>query len=62
MKTARIENNVVVEILVPVGNFQIEQCFHADILAQCETVLSDVQIGWVKQEDGSFVAPIETTA
>jgi hypothetical protein len=60
MKTARIENNVVVEILVPVGNFQIEQCFHADVLAQCESVEDDVQTGWVKQEDGSFVAPTVT--
>jgi len=60
MKTARIENGVVVEILVPVGNFQIEQCFHADILAQCEKVEDNVQAGWVKQEDGSFVAPTVT--
>jgi hypothetical protein len=45
MKTARIENNVVVEILVPIVGFQIEQCFHADILAQCVSVAEDVMVG-----------------
>jgi hypothetical protein len=60
MKTARIQNNVIVEILVPVAGFQIEQCFHVDVLAQCQTVEDNVQIGWIKQEDGSFVAPTVT--
>ena len=62
MKTARIQNNVVVEFLVPVAGFQLADCFHADVIAQCEEVEDDVQAGWVKQEDGSFAAltpPVE---
>jgi len=57
MKTARIQNNVVAEILVPVAGFTIDQCFHPSILAQCQTVEDEVQVNWVKQEDGSFAAP-----
>lgn len=59
MKTARIQNNVVAEILVPVEGFTIDQCFHPSILAQCEQVEDEVQANWVKQEDGSFAAPVE---
>lgn len=57
MKTARIQNNVVAEILVPVDGFTIDQCFHPSIIATCEQVEDEVQANWVKQEDGSFVAP-----
>jgi len=57
MKTARIQNNVVVEFLVPVEGFTLDQCFHSSILAQCQEVEDDVQTGWVRQEDGSFAAP-----
>lgn len=60
MKTARIQNNVVAEILVPVEGFTIDQCFHEGILAQCQQLEDEVQVGWVKQEDGSFAAPSET--
>lgn len=59
MKTARIQNNVVAEILVPVEGFTIDQCFHPSIIATCEQIEDDVQLGWVKQEDGSFAAPVE---
>ena len=59
MKTARIQNNVVVEILVPVEGFTIDQCFHPSVLAQCEEVADEVQVNWIKQEDGSFAAPPE---
>jgi hypothetical protein len=59
MKTARIQNNKVVEILVPVAGFTIDQCFHPEILAACEQIEDDVQPTWVKQEDGSFAAPVE---
>jgi hypothetical protein len=57
MAYARIVENVVVEIVTPVPGFAISQCFHPDIVAQIETVADDVQVGWVKQEDGSFAAP-----
>lgn len=62
MKTARIQNNIVVEILVPVAGFTIDQCFHPDILAVCEQVEDEVQVNWIKQEDGSFAAPEEPSA
>ena len=62
MKTARIQNNKVVEILVPIAGFTIDQCFHPDILATCEQVEDDVQVNWVRQEDGSFAAPPEPSA
>ena len=57
MKTARIQNNVVAEILVPISGFTLDQCFHPTILAACEQVEDDVQPTWIKQEDGSFAAP-----
>jgi hypothetical protein len=59
MKTARIVNGVVAEILTPVEGFTLDQCFHPTILAACEQVEDEVQVGWVKQEDGSFAAPPE---
>lgn len=60
MKTARIQNNTVVEIIAPIAGFRIEDCFHPEILAACEQVEDEVQPTWVKQEDGSFAAPSET--
>jgi hypothetical protein len=65
MKTARIQNNAVAEILVLVEGFTLDQCFHPNILAQCQEVEDSVQAGWVRQEDGSFAepaAPEETPA
>lgn len=55
---ARIVNDTVVEILTPVNGHSIEQCFHPDILAQCIDVTDGIQVGWVRQEDGSFAAPV----
>lgn len=60
MKTARILNNTVSEILVPVEGFDIKDCFHPSILAACEDVEDEVQTGWVRQQDGSFAAPAES--
>lgn len=42
---ARIVNGVVAEILVPIANFSIEDCFHPDILAQCVDVTDGMQVG-----------------
>ena len=64
MKTARIQNNAVIEFLSPVAGFQLADCFHASIIAQCEEVEDTVALGWVKQTDGGFSAPtppVETT-
>lgn len=49
---ARIEDNVVVEILTPVAGFSIEDCFHPDILAGCIAVADEVQVDWIVTEDG----------
>ena len=59
MKTARIQNNTVAEILAPVEGFTLDQCFHPSIINQCQEVEDEVQAGWIKQEDGSFAAPPE---
>lgn len=55
---ARIVNDTVVEILTAIPGYAIEDCFHSSILAQCEDVSDEVQVGWVKQEDGTFAAPV----
>ena len=55
---ARIVNDTVVEILVAVDGHAIEDCFHPDILAQCVNATEGMQVGWVKQEDGTFAAPV----
>lgn len=56
---ARIHNNTIVEILIPVGGFAIENCFHPLLLAECIPVPDGANVGWVKQEDGSWVAPTQ---
>jgi hypothetical protein len=58
MKTVRVHNNVVIEILEPVSGFSLEQCFHPSIFDTCSTVEDDVQVGWTRQEDGSWTAPV----
>jgi hypothetical protein len=60
MAYARIQNNTVAEILQPVPGFTIDQCFHPSIVAMCEYVVDSVQIGWVRQEDGTFADPAAT--
>jgi hypothetical protein len=57
MAYARIQNDTVVEILQQVPGFTVQQCFHPNILAMCEVVDDNAQVGWVRQEDGSFAAP-----
>lgn len=54
---ARIHNDVVIEILTPVSGFTVEECFHRDLLDACAQVDSDVQVGWLRQEDGTFTPP-----
>lgn len=55
---ARLNGNKVIEILTPISGFAIEDCFHPLILVNCCDVADDVQVGWVRQEDGSFAAPV----
>jgi hypothetical protein len=51
---SRLVNNVIVEILQPVAGFKIEDCFHSDLLAKCIDAPDEAQVGWIKQEDGSY--------
>jgi len=53
---AKINGNVVVEVLKPIDGFDITDCFHPDVLSGCVAVGDDVQQGWVLTEAG-FVDP-----
>jgi hypothetical protein len=55
---ARIHNNTVVEICVPIEGFTIEQCFHPTLVDQMVPCGLDVQMGWA-YADGVFTAPPE---
>lgn len=51
---ARVENNVVVEIIRSIPGFTIEQCFHPDVIAASVAAPIDVEIGWVFGDDGTI--------
>lgn len=53
---ARIHDNIVIEICVPIEGFTIEQCYHPDLLDKMVYCGSDVQQGWI-YENGVFTAP-----
>jgi hypothetical protein len=53
---ARIVDGKIAEILVPVANFSIEECFHSSVLAQCADVSEDAQVG------DDYVAPVASVA
>lgn len=58
MRYARIQNNVVVEICVPIEGFTIDQCFHPSLVDQMVFCESEVQQGWTyNAETGEFTAP-----
>lgn len=58
MRYGRIVNNVVAEIVTPIDGFDIADCFAPAIVATLYSVADDVQAGWIKQDDGSFAAPV----
>lgn len=58
MRYGRIVDNAVAEIVTPIDGFDIADCFAPAIVATLCPVADDVQAGWVKQEDGSFAAPV----
>lgn len=62
MKTARIQGNVVAEFLLPVPGHTLAECFHPGVLEQCAEVEDTVELGWVRQDDGTFAAPSAPTA
>jgi len=41
---ARIFDGKIVELLIPVAGFSVEECFHSSILAQCVDVADDAQV------------------
>lgn len=53
---ARMNGNVVAEVLKPIDGFDIADCFHPDVLVGCVSCDDDVQPGWIVTEDG-FAAP-----
>ena len=60
MKYARISSqNTVIEVFTPPTGVSIEECFTPEIVAQFESVPEEVKPNWIKQEDGTFVAPPE---
>lgn len=54
MKTARIVEGKIAEILNPIPGFTLSECFHPDILSQCKQVADEAQVG------DDYVAPVET--
>jgi len=60
MKYARFSiGNTVIEVFIPPTGFSIEECFTPEIVAQFEPVPDNVEQNWIRQEDGTFVAPPE---
>jgi len=57
MRYGRIVDNAVLEIVTPIEGFMIEDCFVPEIVATLTLISDDVQIGWIKQDDDSFVDP-----
>ena len=58
MRYGRIVDNAVAEIVTPIDGFDIADCFAPAIVATLCLIADDVQVGWVKQEDDSFAAPV----
>lgn len=48
MRYARFVDNVAVELLTLPEGFNIQQCFHPDIVYQFEAVSDDVTVGYEK--------------
>jgi hypothetical protein len=59
MKYARVSDSIVQEVFTPLEGFTIDECFTAEIVAQFEPCPAEVQGSWLKQPDGTFVAPPE---
>lgn len=57
MKYVRVVYSVVQEVFTPPGGFEIEDCFHPDVVSQFEIAADGVDIGFIKHQDGSFTAP-----
>lgn len=55
---ARMENDIITEVLTPIDGFKVEQCFHKDLIAMCVEVPDHVKVGW-SLVDGEWQAPVE---
>lgn len=53
---ARIIDGKIGEILVPIQGFELEDCFHPQLIAMCVDVADDAQVG----DDYVPLAPVET--
>jgi len=58
MRYGRIIDNSVVEIITLMEGFAIEDCFVPAIVDTLYPIADDVQNGWVRQEDGRYIAPV----
>lgn len=45
MKTVRVNDGIIVEVLTAHSGFSLSECFHPDILAQTIQVADSVQVG-----------------
>ena len=57
MKYARILNSLVYEVFTPPAGFVLADCFTPQVVALFEPCPDYVEQNWIKQEDGSFMAP-----
>lgn len=53
---ARIQDGILVEFLTPLKGFALEDCFPADLLAECVLAPDAVEVGWL-YDGHSFSAP-----
>ena len=57
MKYARVLDSIVQEVFVPPAGLTIEDCFTPEVVALFEPCPDEVEQNWIKEPDGSFVAP-----
>jgi hypothetical protein len=57
MKYARLFENTVGEVFVPLSGVDISECFTAEVCQMFSVIPDNVEVGWIKLPDGSFVAP-----
>lgn len=63
MKTVRVNDGIIVEVLTAHSGFSLSECFHPDILAQTIEVADDVQVGDpVPVVEAVVETPVETPA
>ena len=57
MKYGRMFGNIVGEIFVPLDGVDISECFTPEVASLFTLVPEEVDVGWLKLPDASFVAP-----